>query len=284
MIETKTVQLEGGTISYRDRGAGEPIVFIHGFLVDGRLWEGTAEALAGEFRCIQPDWPLGSHRTAMNPDADLSPPGMARMISGFLEELGLEDVTLVGNDSGGAMSQVTVTKHPERIARLVLTNCDSHENFPPGIFKLLPSAARVPGVVTGLGMPLRFGFVRKTSYRPFTAKPVPDELLASWVEPALRDGDIRRDIRKLLVDMRARYTLEAAELLPQLDMPTLLAWAPADRFFKLSDAKRLAEAIPDSRLELIDDARTFVALDQPQRVAELIAAFMREKSAAPAAT
>ena len=207
---------------------------------------------------------------------------MAKLISGFLEDLGLDGVTLVGNDSGGAMSQVTVTTHPERIGRLVLTNCDSHENFPPGIFKALPPLARVPGVLRALGLPLHFGAVRRTAYGPFTEKPVPDELLASWVEPGLRDADIRRDTRNVTAGMRNRYTLEAAERLPELGIPVLLAWAPADRFFKLKDAERLAEAIPDSRLQKIPDARTFVPLDQPGAVADAIATFMRETTAAPA--
>ena len=81
----------------------------------------------------------------MNPDADLSPPASPRLIADFLEALDLEDVTIVGNDSGGAMSQVLVTRHPERIGRLVLTNCDTHENFPPGIFKAMPPLAKLPG-------------------------------------------------------------------------------------------------------------------------------------------
>ena len=134
MTETKTVQLGHGPIRYRETGPqdGEPIVFVHGFLVDSRLWDGAAEALSGEFRCIQPDLPMGSHRLPMKPDADLTPPGFARMIADFLEALELEHVTIVGNDSGGAMSQILVTSHPERIARLVLTNCDSFEHFPPG--------------------------------------------------------------------------------------------------------------------------------------------------------
>ena len=90
----------------------------------------------------------------MNPDADLSPPGIAATIASFLEALDLEDVTIVGNDSGGAMSQVLVTRHPERIGRLVLTNCDTHENFPPGIFKAMPPLAKLPGGMTVLAAPV----------------------------------------------------------------------------------------------------------------------------------
>ena len=113
---------------------------------------GTASstALSDRYRCLAPDWPIGAQQIAMNPDADLSPPGIAATIASFLEALDLEDVTIVGNDSGGAMSQVLVTRHPERIGRLVLTNCDTHENFPPGIFKAMPPLAKLPGGMTVL--------------------------------------------------------------------------------------------------------------------------------------
>src|ERR1700750_885128 len=132
--ERKEIQLPAGEIRYREAGEGKPIVFVHGYLVDGRLWDGVVDRLSDRFRCLAPDWPIGAQQVPMNPDADLSPPGIARLIADFLAALDLEDVTIVGNDSGGAMSQVLVTTHPERIARLAPTNCDNHQNLPPGIF------------------------------------------------------------------------------------------------------------------------------------------------------
>jgi len=144
MIRSEEVQLPQGTIRYRELGQGEPIVFVHGFLVDGRLWTATAEALSATHRCILPDWPMGAHRVAMNADADLSPPGIANLIADFLEALDLSGATIVGNDSGGAMSQVLATRRPERIGRLVLTNCDTHDNFPPSVFKAMPPLAKLP--------------------------------------------------------------------------------------------------------------------------------------------
>ena len=279
--QSKTAELPQGPIRYRESGPadGEPIVFVHGFLVDGRLWDGVAERLSKTHRCIQPDWPMGSHRAPMRPGADLSPPGMARIISGFLAALDLEKVTLVGNDSGGAMSQVTVTTHPERVGRLVLTNCDSHDNFPPGIFKAFPPLARIPGVLRAMGLPTRFAAVRRRAYGPFTKKPIPDELLVGWTEPGLHDAAIRRDTKAFTVDMNKRHTLAAAEKLPGFDRPTLLVWAPEDRFFPMRYAERLEEAIPDARLVTVPDAKTFVSLDQPGAVADAIAAFMGETSA-----
>ena len=151
------------------------------------------------------------------------------------------------------MSQVTVTTHPERIGRLVLTNCDSHENFPPGIFKAFPPLARIPGVLRAMGLPTRFAAVRRKAYGPFAKKPIPEELLVGWTEPGLHDAAIRRDTKAFTVEMNKRHTLAAAEKLPAFDRPTLLVWAPEDRFFPIRYAERLEQAIPDARL--VDGAR-----------------------------
>jgi pimeloyl-ACP methyl ester carboxylesterase len=277
---SSVVELSQGPIRYRESGSGEPVVFVHGYLVDGRLWEESAAALAGEFRCIAPDWPLGAQTMAMNRDADLTPPGIARIIADFLAELDLARVTLVGNDSGGAMSQVLVTRHPERVARLVLTNCDTYEHFPPAPFNLMPPLARVPGAMTALGLPFRVGALRRAAFAPFAKRPIPDELSKAWMAPSASDAGVKRDLRKVTAGMNKRYTLEAADRLASSELPVLFAWAPEDRLFKLSDAERLAAAIPDSRLETIPDAKTFVPFDQPQRVADAIARFVRGAPAA----
>jgi pimeloyl-ACP methyl ester carboxylesterase len=282
MIRSEEVKLPQGTIRYRDLGEGEPIVFVHGYLVDGRLWTETAEQLATSHRCLVPDWPLGAHAIAMNEDADLTPPGIARLIADFLEALDLRGVTIVANDSGGAMSQVLVTRHPERIGRLVLTNCDTFENFPPSVFKLLPPLAKLPGAMTAIGLPFRVPALRRAAFAPFAKRPIPAELVDSWMEPSQSDRAINRDTAKVTAGMNKRFTLEAAERLRDFDRPTLIAWAPEDRVFKLADARKLAETIPGARLETIDDARTFVALDQPQRLAEMIGTFVAETESAPA--
>jgi pimeloyl-ACP methyl ester carboxylesterase len=268
------VDLPAGRIRYRDEGSGKPIVFVHGYLVDSRLWDGVVDALGDRCRCLAPDWPIGSQQMAMKPDTDLSPYGIAATIADFLEELDLEDVTIVGNDSGGAMSQVLATQHPERIGRLVLTNCDTHENFPPGPFKAFVALAKLPGGLRALLAPLRFDAVARTAYRPFTKKPIPTELIRSWVEPWLNDSRVRHDVRKVTVGMEKRYTIEAAERLSESDLPVLLAWAPRDKVFPLKFAERLAGEVPNARIVEIPDAGTFVPFDQPQRLADEIAAFI----------
>lgn len=272
--ERREVQLPAGTIRYREAGEGKPVVFVHGYLVDGRLWDGVVDRLSDRCRCIAPDWPIGSQQIAMKPDADLTPYGIAAVIDSFLEALDLKDVTIVGNDSGGAMSQVLVTRHPQRIGRLVLTNCDTHENFPPGPFKALVPLAKLPGGMAALGAPFRIGAVARAAFRPFTKDPMPPELIASWMEPGLHDPGVKHDLKKVTMGMSKRYTLEAAEKLKASDLPILLTWAPGDRIFPLKYAERLASETPNTQIVQIPDSRTFVPIDQPQRLADEIAGFV----------
>jgi pimeloyl-ACP methyl ester carboxylesterase len=275
MQERKQIDLEAGTVRYREAGEGPPVVFVHGYLVDGRLWDGVVDRLCDRFRCIAPDWPMGAQQVAMSPGADLSPPGIAALIAGFLEALDLNDVTIVGNDSGGAMSQVLVTRHPERVGRLVLTNCDTHENFPPGIFKAMPRLAKLPGGMTLLSAPFRVKAIARRAFRPFAATPIPGALVDSWMAPGLTDPAVRADLRKVTIGLDSRYTLEAATRLRGSELPILLAWAPGDRYFPISYAERLASEAGNARIAQIAGAKTFVPLDQPQRLSEEIAEFAR---------
>jgi len=280
MTEIKTAELSQGPIRYRELGSGEPIVFVHGLLVDGRMWEGVAKRLSSDHRCIVPDWPMGSHSAPMKPHADLSPTGHAGNIAEFIGALGLERATVVGNDSGGAISQILATHHPERVERLVLTNCDMFDRFPPFPFNLMAPVAKMPGGMAILQAPFRIGAVGRFTYGMLASEEIPPELVASWLEPARRDSRVARDARKLVVSANTRLTLEAAERLEGFDRPTLFAWGTDDRFFKLDYAKRLASAIPGSRVVEIPGGGTFVPLDRPGEVATAIAALMRE--AAPA--
>jgi pimeloyl-ACP methyl ester carboxylesterase len=269
------VELAQGPINYRETGRGEPILFVHGALVDGTLWRKVTPALERDHRCIVPDWPLGSHREAMHPGADLSPPGLARIVADFAEALDLERVTLVGNDTGGAICQVLATRHPERLGRLALTNCDAYDNFLPPAFRYLQLVARLPGGVAAMAQTMRFDLLRRApiAYGWLSKRPVPREVLDGWTAPLAADSAIRRDTAKVLRGISKRYTLEAAELLRDFDRPVLLAWGREDRFFSPAYAERLAAAIPGARLVWIDDARTFVSEDQPERLAELLGEF-----------
>jgi pimeloyl-ACP methyl ester carboxylesterase len=280
------VELRQGTVRYRDAGSGQPIVFAHGLLVDGELWRKVTPLLEDGFRCIVPDLPLGSHREPMRPDADLTPPGVAQILADFMTALDLQDVTLVGNDTGGAISQLVAANHPDRLGRLVLTPCDAYENFLPPFFRPLQYAARVPGLLTAFMQPTRLGVVQRGPLAfglLISPEAIDPEVLDAWVRPYLSDAGIRRDTIKFLRSISNRYTLEAAERLRDFDRPALIAWAPEDRFFKFVYAEKLADAIPNAKLVRIENSRTFVSEDQPERLAEEIRAFIGETTTAPTA-
>ncbi len=279
---SRAVELPQGTIRYRESGAGRPALFLHGLLVDGRLWRKVVPRLEGEMRCIVPDLPLGSHRVPMSRDADLSPPGIARILDELTAALDLRDLTVVANDTGGAITQIWAANLPERIGRVVLTNCDAFENFLPPAFRPLQYSAKVPGMLTGVMQGMRLGALRRLPIAyGWLGKRLDDDLVADWVRPYLDDRGVRRDTIKVLRGIDKRQTIEAANGLRQFDRPVLLAWAREDRFFKPSFAERLRDAIPGARLEWIEDSWAFVPEDQPERLAELIADFAG--GAAPAA-
>jgi pimeloyl-ACP methyl ester carboxylesterase len=216
----------------------------------------------------------------MSPTADLSPLGLARIVADFLAALELERVTLVGNDTGGAICQLVTVHHPERLARLVLTPCDAYENFLPPAFKPLQTLARSASATAALLQSMRLASARKAPLAyGWISKRADDDLTRSWIEPALNDKTIRTQLASVITAIDDRYTLQAAERFGEFTKPVLIAWAPEDRFFKLTFGERLASAFPDARLELIQDSYTFVPIDQPQRTAELIAAFAREPAA-----
>jgi pimeloyl-ACP methyl ester carboxylesterase len=266
------IELAQGTIRYRDEGSGPPIVFVHGALVDGRLWEPVVERLQDSARCVVPDLPLGAHRIALG--ADLTPRGVAHLIADLVAALDLRDATLVGNDTGGALCQLLVTSRPERIGGLVLTNCDAFDNFPPAAFRGLVVAARLR-LLTALMQPMRIRPLRKTplAFGWLSKRELPAELLASWVDPFLSDAGVRRDTRRLLAAVRRAELLDNTARLSEFDRPVLIAWAPEDRFFPLDHARRLAAIFPAARLVEIPDAYTFISLDQPKRLADLIREF-----------
>ena len=277
------VRLPQGTIRYRELGQGEPIVLVHGLLANGELWREVAPRLAADFRVIVPDWPLGSQELPLSPGADLSPPGLAQLIADFLSALELENVTLVGNDTGGALCQLVAVDHPERLARLVLTPCDAYENFLPPAFRPLQALARVPGSVFALVQAMRLPAARRLPLAyGWLMKRGDDALTAAWLAPARSDARIRSDIGSILRGISSEYTLAAARRFGEFAKPVLIAWAPEDRFFKLRYAERLAGAFPNARLELIEDSYSFVPIDQPERTAALIAQFARQPLAAPA--
>jgi len=267
--------LDQGTIRYRDEGTGPVLFFVHGALVDGRLWEPVIDRLTDRYRCVVPDLPLGSHELALNADADLSPHGLAGLIGDLLEKLDLRDVTLVGNDTGGALCQLLVVARPDRVGRLVLTDCDAFGDFPPKAFKSLVVAAKIPGALRAGLQLMRPRATRRLplAYGWLTKRPVPDDVVDGWVLRALRDRGVMADARKALSGLKPAILLDNTPKLSSFTKPVLLVWSREDKFFKIEHAHRLAQIFPDARVEELTDAYSFVSWDQPDRVAELIGAF-----------
>ena len=277
----RVLDLGGGRrIRAHVTGDGPPIVFVHGILVNANLWRKVVPRLDG-FTRVTLDLPLGSHLDAMPKGADLRVPALANLIADALEALELDSVTLIGNDTGGGLSQVVAVSRPERIGALVLTSCDAFENFPPRFFRIVLAPAAIPGAI-----PLVFGGMRLRALRRLpiaygwlSNKPIDPEADDSYVLPVLTRGPIRRDLRRVLAGIDPKYTIDAALKLTKWDRPTLIAWSANDRFFPPAHGERLAKLIPGARFELIDNARTFSAEDQPERLAGLIEAFARQPSA-----
>jgi pimeloyl-ACP methyl ester carboxylesterase len=272
------IELSAGTIEYRDTGgAGPVVVLLHGLMMDASLWDGPIADLSADHRCVAPTLPLGAHAHGMRPGADLSLPAIARLAAEFLDRLDLRDVTLVGNDTGGALVQLLMAEGAPRIGRVVLASCDAFDNFPPGLTgKTLVLAGKLPPALFGLFMqqmrlravrrlPIAFGWLTKRG----------DAATARWMLPVLSQPEIRRDTVRMLRAAAAdsRILLTAAEHLPGFREPALVVWASQDRVMPPEHGRRLARLLPQARLVEVDDSYTLIPLDQPQRLARVIREF-----------
>jgi pimeloyl-ACP methyl ester carboxylesterase len=269
------IELPQGNVRVHDEGEGPVLLFVHGLLVDHTLWELVVERLSGRHRCVAVDLPLGAHREAMRADADLSPPAIAAMVAGVMDALDLRDVVLVGNDTGGAICQLVVASHPERLAGLVLTTCDAYEHFPPLAVKPFTWLGHAPRIGDAFLRLARFAPVRTALIAPVNKRRSAARLNA-WVEPLVTDAGVRRDVLRFLAAIDSKYTVAAAPALKAFDRPALVVWSKGDIAFPLEDGKRLAADL-SAPLEVLDDTRTFIPLDQPERLSELIAAFVTER-------
>ncbi len=204
--------------------------------------------------------------------------GIAALVGEFLAALELDDVVLVGNDTGGAVSQIVAVDHGERLAGLVLTSCDAFEHFPPPVLKPFIAAARMPSPAIALAMaPLRTRFGRRRAYGDLAHADL-DALTEEWLRPAFSDKAVRENLRTFTASLTVDPVQRAGERLGSFDRPALIAWSADDAFFPLEDGRRLEQALPNARLEVIDGARTFSMIDQPERLAELVGGFVATRS------
>ena len=267
-----TIDINAGTIHYEATGPenGRPVVFVHGYMMGGELWRQVSERLAGlGLRSIAPTWPLGAHPKPLRPGADRTITGVAGMVADTLAALNLEDVVLVGNDTGGVVTQLVAVHHPERLGALVLTSCDAFEHFPPPILKPLILAAKSKTLFRAGVQAMRAPAARRRAFDGLAHRNI-DDLTEIWVRPVVSDPAVAEDLRQFTLSLRTEVTTGVAARLPEFDKPALIAWSADDTFFELGDGERLAAIIPNARLEVIEGARTFSMVDRPDRLADLL--------------
>ena len=271
------LQLSHGTVGVTERGEGPPIVFVHGVLVNAGLWRDSIARLARSHRCIALTLPLGGHRSPTPIGADLSLMGLADMVAEALERLDLEDVTLAGSDTGGAICQLVVAHHPERVGRVAFFSCDAFEHFPPSLLKpLCGLSRRAPRAVEAGLRSLRFR-LPQVLVRMSVARTSRPDLEREFFEPLAASAGVRRDLVEVLARAKPSYTLEAVDGLRRFGRPALVVWADNDLFFPREDGERLARDLR-GRFEVVSGSRTLVPLDQPERTADLIEEFVTESS------
>jgi pimeloyl-ACP methyl ester carboxylesterase len=274
----KQIELSVGTIEYSDTGGDRPVlVLLHGLMMDASLWDGPMADLSADHRCVAPTLPLGAHRHAMRAGADLSLPGIARLVAEFLDRLDLQDVTLVGNDTGGALVQLLMCHRDARVGRVVLASCDAFDNFPPGLTgKTLVLTGKLPPAMFGL-------FMRQMRLRAVRRLPIAfgwltirgDAATARWMKPVLTQPEIRRDAVRVLraAAKEPKLLREAAGCLPGFNRPALVVWASEDRVMPPEHGQRLAKLLPHGQLAEIEDSYTLIPLDQPARLAQVVREF-----------
>jgi pimeloyl-ACP methyl ester carboxylesterase len=267
-MERKEVRLRDGTVAYWEEGSGPPLVFVHGVFVNHLLWSKLIPLLSDRYRCIAPDWPLGSHSIPL--DADLSPYGVADMVHELSGELGLEKPTLVGNDTGGALCQMAVVRHPELASRMVLTNCDAYDKFPPQPFTYLVWIPHIPGATTLLAQSMRFRLNRRLpiAYGGLSKRLDP-ETEEAFVRPVIDNAAVRADIKAFLKAANKRDLMAIAQRYGEIQIPVTIAWGEDDIAFKISMGERMAADIPNAELHRIPDSKTLVPIDQPEKLAAL---------------
>lgn len=271
----------GGRLHYLDRGSGNAVLFVHGIWTNHFLWRGVVEALPDTFRCIAPDWPLGSQPEPFPRNADLSPRGIVGIVCEFMEALDLRDVTLVGNDSGGGICQLLITSGEPaaaRVSRLVLTNSDVFDQFPPKAFRPLWNLARRAPWLAG---PLVRHLMTRNDYAAFfdstCSNPVPSDLRERILGPFKRNAATRRASLDFLAGCEPEMMLEATRKFSAFSPPVLLVWGTEDPLFPPRLARDLTREFPNARLVEVSGASTFVPLDAPGRVASEIAAFVGDR-------
>ncbi len=244
---TRTIATPSGHIGYAEAGAGPVALFVHGVLLNKHLWRHQLAGLSDIRRCIAIDL-LAHGGTEIEPNQDVSVTANARMLREALDALGIDQVDLVGNDSGGGIAQIFAALNPNRVRSLTLTDCDTHDNWPPEAFK--PFVEMV--AAGGLSKALNAMIADKSIYRSQDAlgpcyedaETATDEDIEIYLRPHLRNEQRTRDLERFIGAFDHKHTLAIEPQLRRLMAPTLLVWGTDDVYFPVKWSHWLAETIP----------------------------------------
>lgn len=283
MTESGRLETRLGSLAWRSSGRGPAIVFFAGALANGDLWRDVVVALQDRYRCITVDLPLGAHSWPLSPGADRSATSLARLLLDCLDLLGVDDATVAANDTAGGLLLLSLaTGHPAlgRVGRLVLTNCESYDQFPPDKLKKAAAVARAfprlsrGGLRLQLRLQLRSPALRRRGLAAVTARGLDDDRAGLFARPALRDARVAGDFVAVMAGEHPRLLLDAADAIPRFDQPVLLIWGDSCGCFPMAHARRLASDFPRATLVSVPGARTWVPVDNPDAVADAIAQFV----------
>jgi pimeloyl-ACP methyl ester carboxylesterase len=277
-MEPNKLETRLGPLAWRESGGGPALVFFAGALANGDLWRDVVAALEDRYRCITIDLPLGAHAWPTRAGADRSAVSLARLELDCLELLGIEDATVVANDTAGGLLLLSLaSEHPalERVDRIVLTNCDSYDQFPPDKLKRASAfARRFPRLARGLiQLQFRSAAARRRGIATVVANGLDGEREQSFFG-RMRDPRIAGDLVAAAAGFAPQLLVDAAAAIPRFDKPVLLIWGEQDEFFPLWHGQRLASAFPDASLIAVPGAKTWVPVDDPAAVADGIGAFV----------
>ncbi len=246
----RSVQTASGRISYTEQGAGPVALFVHGVLLNGHLWRHQLAHLSDIRRCIAVDL-LAHGDTEIAPDQDVSVTANANMLKEFLDALKIEQVDLVGNDSGGGIAQIFAASYPERVRSLTLTDCDAHDNWPPEAFKPFLAMAAAGGLRGTLDAMLSDKSIYRSPQALGPAYEHPERLtddsIEKYLRPLVMSEQRTRDLQRFLAAFDNKHTLAVEERLKTLKAPTLIVWGTDDVYFDVKWSRWLADTIPGAR-------------------------------------